>query len=117
MIIVAKMCITKSAGKNIKICGNAPKNGFVRKEMDNVDYGLTAGEKKQLLTLLDKINSNHCKNYHGSCFGWSCANKSDNEVCPIEYEVYLETELQECGGFFYCPLFIIRDILEEENEN
>lgn len=87
------------------------------KEMDNVDYGLTAGEKKQLLTLLDKINSNHCKNYHGSCFGWSCANKSDNEVCPIEYEVYLETELQERGGFFYCPLFIIRDILEEENEN
>lgn len=82
-----------------------------------MNYGLTVDEKKQLLTLLDKIQENHCKNYHGGRFGWNCANKSDNEVCPIEYEVYLETEYQECAGCFYCPLFIIRDILEEENEN
>lgn len=85
--------------------------------MGGMNYGLTVDEKKQLLTLLDKIQENHCKNYHGGRFGWNCANKSDNEVCSIEYEVYLETEYQECAGCFYCPLFIIRDILEEENEN
>lgn len=103
--------------ENIKICGNASKNDFVKKVKDNMNYGLTVDEKEQLIALLDKIKTNHCKNYHGSCFGWSCANKSDNEVCPIEYEVYSETELEECGGFFYCPLFVIRNILEEENEN
>lgn len=75
-----------------------------------MDYGLTTDEKKQLIALLDKIEANHCKNYHGSRFGWNCANKSD--ICPIEYEVYLETEYQECAGCFYCPLFIIRSVLE-----
>lgn len=82
--------------------------------MSGMDYGLTTDEKKQLLTLLDKIKTNHCKNYHGSRFGWDCSNKSDETVCPIEYRTYLETNYQAYSIGFYCPLFIIRDVLEEE---
>ena len=77
-----------------------------------MNFGLTVDEKKQLLALLNKIQVNHCKNYNSNDFGWNCTNKSDNKVCPIEYEVYLETECQECGGCFHCPLFIIRNVLE-----
>lgn len=90
---------------------------YFRKEMANVDYGLTAGEKKQLIALLDEIETNHCKNYDPHRFGWDCANKFNDKVCPIEYGTYLETNYQAYGLGFYCPLFIVRDILEEENEN
>lgn len=76
-----------------------------------MNYGLTVDEKEQLIALLDKIKTNHCKNYHGSCFGWSCASKFDNQVCPFEYEDYLEGEHSECD--FYCPIFLIRNVLEE----
>lgn len=76
--------------------------------------GLTTDEKEQLISLLDKIEENHCKNYDTRCFGWDCSNKSDETVCPIEYRTYLETNYQAYSIGFYCPLFIIRDVLEEE---
>lgn len=79
-----------------------------------MDYLLTADEKEQLISLLDKIQVNHCENYQCGGLGWNCVRKSDNEVCPIEYKVYLETDYEDCIGCFYCPVSIIRDVLEEE---
>ena len=79
-----------------------------------MNYGLTADEKKQLLTLLDKIQENHCKNYGNNDFGWNCARKSDDEICPLEYEAsaeYLEDDFEYC---FYCPVFLIRNVMDGE---
>ena len=76
--------------------------------------GLPKYEQKQLIALLDKIKENHCKKYHGSRFGWSCFSEFDNEPCPIEDEVYYETQDQECPRCLHCPVFIIRNVLEEE---
>lgn len=75
-----------------------------------MDYGLTTNEEKQLIALFDKIQLNHCKNYDDNRFGWSCVNKFDNQVCPFEYEDYLEGEHPECD--FYCPVYLIRNVLE-----
>lgn len=79
--------------------------------MNGINYGLTTDEKALLLALLGKIQLNHCKNYDDSRFGWSCASKFDNQVCPFEYEDYLEGEHSECD--FYCPIFLIRNVLKE----
>lgn len=78
-----------------------------------MDFGLTDSEKKQLLTLLDKVQANHCKNYHSSRHCWNCARESDDEVCPLEfeYENNIETEYCEDDGGFYCPVFLIRNVL------
>ena len=77
-----------------------------------MNFGLTDGEKVQLLTLLGKIQLNHCKNYDDSRFGWICASKFDKQVCPFEYKDYLEREHSE--GDFYCPVFLIYNVLSEE---
>lgn len=79
--------------------------------MNNI--GLTVSEKKQLLSLLNKIKENHCKNYHSDLFSISCVNESDDEVCPLEfeYENNIETECSECNNSFYCPVFLIRNVL------
>lgn len=77
-----------------------------------MDFGLTVSEKKQLLSLLDKIQTNHCKNYQRSRFGRNCSRKTDNEVCHIEDEVYSETEFQDCDGCFYCPVFLIHNVMD-----
>ena len=79
-----------------------------------MDFGLTLSEKEQLISLLDKIQVNHCENYQCDGLGWNCVRKSDNEVCPIEYETCQETDGQECNGCFHCPVSIIRDVLEEK---
>ena len=79
-----------------------------------MDYGLTADDKGQLIALLDKIQANHCENYDGRCFVWNCTSKLDNKACPIEYEVYSKTNYEGCDSCFYCPVSIIRNVLEEE---
>lgn len=82
-----------------------------------MNYGLTVDEKKQLLALLDKIQANHCKNYGSNDFGWNCARKSDNEICPLEYEAnieYLEDDFEYC---FYCPVFLIRNVMSDSEGN
>ena len=82
-----------------------------------MNYGLTVGEKKQLLALLDKIQANHCKNYHSNNFDWNCVRESDNKVCPIEYEAdaeYLDCNSKNC---FYCPVFLIRNVMEDNEDN
>jgi len=76
--------------------------------------GLTTAEEEQLISLLNKIQTNHCKNYDGRCFVWNCTSKLDNKACPIEYETCQETDGQGCSGCFYCPVSIIRDVLEEK---
>lgn len=82
-----------------------------------MDYGLTVDEKKQLLALLDKIQTNHCKNYGSNNSGWNCVRESDNKVCPIEYEAdaeYLECDFENC---FYCPVFLIRNVMNDNEYN
>lgn len=81
-----------------------------------MDFGLTVSEKEQLIVLLDKIQANHCGNYDGRCFVWNCTSKLDNKVCPIEYETRQETDGQECSGCFYCPVFLIRNVLDGEED-
>ena len=78
-------------------------------EIGDMNLGLTADEKKQLLALLDKIKENHCKNYHSNLFGWNCSREPDNEACPFEYEAYSE-DMDD----FYCPVFLICNVLEDE---
>lgn len=78
--------------------------------------GLTTDEKEQLISLLDKIKANHCKNYDDRRFDLNCTSKLDNKVCTIEYETRQETDGQECSGCFYCPVFIIRDVLDGEED-
>ena len=81
-----------------------------------MNFGLTLSEEEQLISLLDKIQTNHCKNYDTHCSYWHCTSKLDNKACPIEYEICLdlETNGQGWSGCFYCPVFIIRNVLEEK---
>lgn len=83
------------------------------KKIDAMNFGLTVSEKKQLLSLLDKIKANHCKNYDDSRFDWNCTNKFDNQVCPFEYEYENNLEAGYMGrdDCFYCPVFLIRSVL------
>lgn len=74
--------------------------------------GLTAEENVLLRILLGKIIFNHCKNYDDSRFGWTCVNKFDNQICPFEYKNYSGREHPECD--FYCPVFLICNVLEEK---